>query len=124
MRTIASLLLAMSLGGCMTVVGAVSSPFTTTYQVFGAVEEERQINRWDPLTAVGGYVVYIVIVPAVMLVPPMIGLEKDVDFMLTGSYSTPGTKRLSMVFAPWQLIGSHGVPDLNDVTSSPAPRTE
>lgn len=115
MRTIASLLLAMTLGGCMTVVGAVTSPFTTTVQVFGAVNEERQINRWEPLTTVGGVVVYVLIIPAVMLVPPMIGLEKDVDFMLTGSYSTPGTKRLSMVFSPWQLIGSHGVAELNDV---------
>jgi hypothetical protein len=109
----------MSLSGCMTVVGAVTSPFTTTVQVFGAIDEERQINRWNALTTAGGAVIYVLAIPAVMLVPPMIGLEKDVDFMTTFSYTTSGTKRLSMLFMPWKLIGSHGVPDLYDVTPEP-----
>jgi hypothetical protein len=118
-RMVAALLLAMALSGCMTVVGAVTSPFTTTAQVFGAINEERRANRWDPLTTAGGAVVYVLVIPAVMLVPPMVGLEKDVDLLLTGSYSTEGTKRLQMVFTPWQLIGTRGVAEIYDSGAGP-----
>lgn len=113
-RTLAALLAATALSGCMTVVGAVTSPFTTTTQVFGAISEEQRANRWDPLTTAGGAVVYILVIPAVMLIPPFVGLEKDVDLLLTGSYSTEGTKRLKMVFSPWQLIGTRGTAEIYD----------
>jgi len=79
--------------GCMTSAALVTGPVTSFVSMAWHGTEAGSTCLAIPFA--------ILLVPVGWVRVVCVGVEKDADFVSTGSYFTPGTKRVRGVFDPW-----------------------
>jgi len=117
MRLARLLLLAAlaSTTGCMTTTALVTGPITSMVSIARAQQNVGEACLVVPTIG-------IILLPFGWAAVVTYGVEKDIDFLKSGTYSAPGTRRLRLVFDPWWHFpkgplpeeGKYPIPDAGD----------